>query len=286
MERILQNAPFTASMTFYEDGVAVDPATVTIGVTRDDGTVLIAPGTSTAGSGTAPRTFNLTAANTAQLDTLLLTWTSTTKGVRTSVLQVAGGFLFPLSALRARFPDTTAYPVADLVTARQYAEETLEDACNLAFVPRYGSWSFIGSGRWEPLVFPRNDVRLIRSALNNGVALTSQQLANLMIDRGVAISGQVGTGWAFVWSWNTPCVIRYEFGRDYPSADESLAALDIATDVLPKIQAAQASGVDPRAVEVITQDGTVRFDIGDDVARFGIPSVDRVVRAHQGALVA
>jgi hypothetical protein len=101
MERILQSAPFTASETFYEDGVIVDPGTVTVGVTRADGTVLIAAGTATAGSGAAARTYALTIANTALLDTLTVTWTSATKGVRTSTIEVVGGFLFTLSQARA-----------------------------------------------------------------------------------------------------------------------------------------------------------------------------------------
>src|SRR5690349_811749 len=109
LERILQGTPGTLSQQWTEDGAPADPGTVTISVTRADGTVLVAVGTGTSGSGTNPRTFQLTTTHTALLDTLTVTWTSTTKGTLTSYLEVVGGFHFGLGDLRGLSPlDQTA----------------------------------------------------------------------------------------------------------------------------------------------------------------------------------
>jgi hypothetical protein len=43
-ERILQLTPGTLTQQWYEDGAAVDPGTVTVGITRADGTTLVAAG--------------------------------------------------------------------------------------------------------------------------------------------------------------------------------------------------------------------------------------------------
>jgi hypothetical protein len=51
VERILQLTPGTLSQQWYEDGAAVDPGTVTVGITRADGTTLVAAGTGTTGRG-------------------------------------------------------------------------------------------------------------------------------------------------------------------------------------------------------------------------------------------
>jgi hypothetical protein len=97
LERILQLTPGTLSQQWYEDGAAVDPGAATVGITRADGTILVAAGTATAGTGTAPRTFNLTTTHTALLDRLTVTWTSVTKGTIVSYVEVVGGFWFSLA---------------------------------------------------------------------------------------------------------------------------------------------------------------------------------------------
>lgn len=278
MERILQSAPFTASMLYTEDGAAVDPGTVTVGVTRDDGTVLVAAGTATSGgTGVQARTFNITIANTTLLDRLTVTWTSSAKGNRVSTLEVVGGFLFSIAQLRAKgFSDTSVYPTANVVNARLYAEAALEDACDQAFVPRYSSYIFTGQGYRSPVYLPKRNIRLIRSASSDGLALGVADIAALQINT------SRGAVYGRVWPWSRTCVIRYEYGDDYPPMDITMAALDLATFILPQVTS--VPGVDPRAESVITEDGTMRFALGSS-GRFGIPSVDRVVGAYQRPLV-
>src|SRR5215207_7091184 len=121
LERILQRSPGTISEQWYEGGVAVDPGTVTIGITRWDGTVLVAAGTATTGSGTGARSFNLTTAHAATLDTLVVTGTSSAKGTLTSYLEVVGGFLFTVADFRAlgtAYTSTTNYPTTAITAMR------------------------------------------------------------------------------------------------------------------------------------------------------------------------
>jgi hypothetical protein len=79
LERILQNTPGSVSKQWYEDGTAVDPGTVTVDITRADGTV-VASDASVSGTGTAARTLALTTTHTGLLDRLTLTWVSSDKG--------------------------------------------------------------------------------------------------------------------------------------------------------------------------------------------------------------
>src|SRR5215217_5067951 len=127
LERVQQLTPATVSQQWYEDGTATDPGTVTVGITRADGTTLVAAGAATSGTGTSPRTFNLTTTHTALLDRLKLTWTSTTKGTLTSYVEIVGGFLFTLAELSADLAtSTTTYTAAQMADARTYAETQIE----------------------------------------------------------------------------------------------------------------------------------------------------------------
>jgi hypothetical protein len=205
VERYLVGSNPTTSTTFQEDGVTVDPGTVTLTLTREDGTV-IASGQSTGGTGAAARTFNLTAAtHLTVLDLLRLDWTSATKGVQTSYVEVVGGFLFTLASLRALnpftvngTPNTTTYPTADLITARTLAEDALEHACGVAFVPRYFRTKVDGSGGADVLLPPRpltvTSVIVGASSASAGTTLTADELADLeLYDDGRVYNP---TGWA------------------------------------------------------------------------------------------
>jgi hypothetical protein len=137
LERILQLTPGTLSQQWMQDGVAVDPGTVTIGITRADGTVLVAAGTAVAGSGSAPRTFNLTTTHTSLLDRLKITWTSSLKGTVISYLEVVGGRLFTMAEALSR-PQLASVTPVNLELARLRAEQYLERRCGgRSFFPRY-----------------------------------------------------------------------------------------------------------------------------------------------------
>lgn len=187
MERYLVKTTPTTSVTYYEDGAVVDPGTVTLTVTREDGTVL-GSALPTSGTGAAARTFNLTAATyTTVLDVLKLDWLSASKGTITTYAEIVGGFLFTLAEARKLNPlqNTTTYPTADLIVARVLAETALEEACGVAFVPRYFRDRFDGSGTTDLLLPPRpltiTSVTIGATSASAGTALTASELQDLRL---------------------------------------------------------------------------------------------------------
>jgi hypothetical protein len=84
----------------------------------------------------------LAAAQTAQLDWLTATWDLTVDGqpqYASTRIEVVGGFLIGLGDLRndRDLTNAASYSTDALANARVYAEQELEQACGVAFVPRY-----------------------------------------------------------------------------------------------------------------------------------------------------
>jgi hypothetical protein len=224
VERIQQLTPGTLAQQWYEDGSVADPGSVTVGITRADGTTLVAAGTATSGSGTAPRTFNLTTTHTTLLDRLMAPWTSTTKGTQASYVEVVGGFLCSLADLKPLFPSATASELADI---RTDAEQALEDECGQAFVPRYARETLDGDGSVLVLKYP--NVRAIRSAsyTYGGIVtpLTISQLGYLAFNPSGILTG-------YSWPSGTGNVtVAYEHGRDYAPPGAKPAVLAAAQEI-------------------------------------------------------
>jgi hypothetical protein len=270
LERILKSTPGTISQQWYEDGAAVDPGTVTLGITRADGTSLVAGGTATAGSGTAARTFNLTTTHTALLDRLTVTWTSSNKGTQVTYLEVVGGFLFSIADARALIPlnNATTYPTAKIVEMRTLVEQSLEDACGVAFVPRYAYETINGSG--GTLLQPRwPKITAVRSVSFAGVALGVTPLAT------VAPSGSLlyyPSTWTAGFSNVT---IGYEHGHQTPPERVRRAAIRLAKRWLVE------GPVDDRATTFSNDDGTYSLVTpGRRGEIFDLPEVNAVVQQY------
>jgi hypothetical protein len=274
LERIQQLTPGTLSQQWYEDGAAVDPGTVTVGITRADGTVLVAAGSSTAGTGTAARTFNLTTTHTALLDRLRVTWTSTLKGTLVSYVEVVGGFLFSIADARALKPldSAVSYPTSQIVSTRLLAEQALEDACGVAFVPRYTYETVDGTGNWQ-LVTRWPKVTTIRSATvrSYGTVTTLAASDIALLTYGGASTG--GYGW--------PCgvgnvTVGYEHGYSAPPERVRRACLLLARNWLV------TGPIDDRASTFSSADGGTFAMVtpGRGGSIFGIPEVDVVVQQY------
>jgi hypothetical protein len=264
MNRILVSTPGTASVTYSVDGVVVDPGVVTVNITRDDGTALVTAG-ATAGSGAAARTFNLTAAQLPTPDVLRLDWTSATKGVITTYLEVVGGFLFNTSELRAlsALSDTVKYPAVDLAAARTMAESALEDVCGVAFVPRYARVTLDG-GADDVLLRPRP--RSVTAVSVGGVAIADLTTLGLYRD------GRLynPAGWT---AGRLNVVVKYVHGHAYPPPRVGRAALLLAKRYLVD------TPVSDRATSLINPDGTTQWMVTAGVrgALFDIPECNAVV---------
>jgi hypothetical protein len=280
MERIAQNRSATLSHTFYVDGVATNPSpdTATVAITRADGTVLVAETAATEG-GTGIVTYTLTPAQTVLLDSLEVTWTATFGGQPqefTDHVEVAGGFLFSLPELIALKPSTLTWTTAQMTDKRTVAEQTIEDACARAFVPRYRRETLHGSGTTD-LMLSMPDIRSIRDVTVTtggvGTAYTVGELALLAVNpTGLVYSGgsywPVGTG---------NITVGYEHGPDFPPARVSQAALILARSLLVK------GPVDDRALGQATAGGDFSFGLatpGRGGSYVGLPEVDATIDAY------
>jgi hypothetical protein len=278
VERVLQGTPTTLQQQWYEDGSVTDPGVVTIGITASDGTVMVAAGSATGGTGTNPRTFNITTTHTALLNRLTVRWTSSTKGTLIGYVEVVGGFLFSLAdfkALRTGGNTTlgSQYTTAQLLAARTYAEQALEHECGRAFVPRYKTVRLREYGDSWNLGVP--DIRSVRSVSVDGVAYTVDQLAALGFD-GSFVYGSY-YGYAYAQRART-VVVGVEHGMDSPPADISEACLIVAREQIVR------GAVDDRALTSSDREGnpvTLAIPGMTLGGRFGLPKVAAACNAYR-----
>lgn len=279
-QRIVRGVPSTLSWQYVDEfgAAAAPPGTVTIGVTKADGTVVVAAGTATAGSGSSPRTYTLPA--TATLELLIVTWT--TAGLTfTTLVDVVGSFYFTIAEARAIEPslgDATKYPDTDLVRVRHEVEDELEYICDVAFVPHYRRMTLDGSGTGD-LVLEDNQLRSVRSvrtysSATSYTSLTSTELADLDLDDDLVIHRPAGFVFDDTRRGNT--VVEYEYGYDRPPTDLKRAAI---RRLRSRLNLAN-SGVPDRATSfTVTDGGTYRLDMPDSY-KTGIPDVDAVYERY------
>lgn len=252
----------SATVTYSDDGATVDPGTVTVTVTREDGTALYT-GAATTGTGAAARAYALTASDTAALDVLTLTWVSATRGTLTTYVEVVGGFLFTIAEARNTPPlsNTTTYTTAEILTARVLAETALEDVCHVAFVPRYFRKRYDGSGGDDIVVMPRP--LTVTSASVGDTALTAGELADLELYE----DGRIyhASKWT---AGRRNVTVKGTHGYPYPPPRAGLAALKLAKFWLVD------TPIDERATSVQNDGGTVQIFGGStrlQEAVFAIP---------------
>lgn len=138
-QQIVQGAAATLSITVYADGVLADPGVTTVTIARLDGSA-VATDAATTGTGAAAREYALTAAETAALDVLAVTWQTANHGVLRQVVEIVGGVLFTIRQARAHdsaaLASNTAYTTADIEQARDRITDDFARICGVSFVPR------------------------------------------------------------------------------------------------------------------------------------------------------
>jgi hypothetical protein len=276
-QQILRGTAGTLSFQGLDSGGEPgDPGTVTVGVTRADGSALVTPGTATTGTGSAPRTSPLTAVQTASLDFLAVTWTAS--GVTyPTVVEVVGGFYFPIATARARdtaIADDVKYPLAAMQAVRAEVEDEFERICDVAFVPRYRRQALSGTGcpdLFLPLSMPRRVVAVSELAPDGtATAWTAGEVA------GVRIDGETGKVCSPLRSFprgTRNVVVAWEHGYDRPPADVAQAAM-----LRLRHRATRPKSATPeRAQSFQIEGGTVyRLDAADRTGT-GIPDIDAVL---------
>lgn len=282
VQRILRGA--AATLTYvHEDanGVQSTPASApTVGVTRSDGTVLIAAGTASTTVSPGVYSVALTAAQTATLDELTATWTigGVTAAARTTTHLIVGGFMFSIADLRAFEPgleDELNYPATAVIAARCAVEDEVEWICDRSFVPKYERVTINGTGDTTVLTGVP-DIRTVRSlrvysapGSSSYTSFTAGQLAQLTW----TADGELRRNDSDVFDVGFGTVV-VELEHWYQLTDDMRnAALLRCASILREPN----SAVPDRATRYQRDDGW-EFDLtgGDDEFTTGIPDVDRV----------
>jgi hypothetical protein len=260
------------------DGEPADPGTVTIGVVDSEGTVVVAAGSATTGSGSNPRTYTLSAAQTADLDVLTATWTVSGTVVAVTTLEIVGDVYVSASDVRLIEPalgEVPDYSTAKIHTARAQVEQMFEDACNRAFVPRFRVDTLRGSGRhW--IVTRRPDVRAVRWAnyTDYNGTVTTVDVSELEFDELGVIKWRDD-----VWPSGYQVKIGYEYGLSRPPEDLRQAAVQAIRAQLNTFR----SGIPDRATSFQPIDGGNVILATPGVGQWvtGIPAVDECLKRYR-----
>jgi hypothetical protein len=280
MERLLTGQPGTLTFNLYdEDGVLtnIDAETdVAVSITDSAGVEV------NTGTATAPEdpvlgvyTYVVPKTVTVDLDTYEVSWTYTLDAVErttTTQFEAVGGFLFEIADFRATdaaLADADAYPSAKIREARVNAEQTIETAAHVAFVPRVSTVTLSGDDT-TTLVVPDSHIRSIYSVSIDAVDLTEDELAYVEIEPSGIIKRTDEKLWAKGFK---NVVIRYEHGWDAPPQRIRKAAMLLAYEALVPSQ------LNPRATSQSTDLGEFRISVANmEKDRFtGIPEVDAAI---------
>lgn len=268
MSRVLVNTEAEISVTLTDsDGV---PATAdgppTVAVVRDsDGSVVAAGAVSDDGDGVYSS--KIAPANNSQVDLLIATWTYTRDSVAgqkaVTYHEVVGGFLCTLAAIESAISGKTAVEKRE---ARDWAEDKLESACEVAFRPRYFKDKRNGSGR-----------NLLRLTWPKAHSLLSANLGGTDIAASVSVED---TGFAYyaggLWTRGRKnAVVAYAHGNLRPPAPVTRAAVKLARHYL----AGNVRDEDERATSMTADDGTFYSLVTPGVrgALTPIPEVNAVI---------
>jgi hypothetical protein len=272
------------------DGEPADPGTVTVAVTRADGTSVVAAGTAVSGSGTNPRTYTLTVAQTAALDRLTAVWTVSGTTVATTFHDVVGGFYFSVAELRAletSLSSTSDYPLARLLSVRDEVETLFESACGCAFVPRFDTDRVYGwSG--SRVLLSRPFIRRVRWVRQHHHYTTSPAYTDYTASEltGVTVDQDTVVVLPYSTAGFESVEFGFEHGMDSPPADVRRAAMQWARLLANQTK----SGVPDRATTMQLPDGGSVTLATPGVGRWhtGVPFVDEVLRRydHRSPLVA
>lgn len=216
------------------DGEPANPGTVTVTVTRADGTV-IATAQATSGATTAARTYALTAAQTATLDRLTVVWVASSVTLATTEVDVVAAPWFSNAELRAAessVADLGKFTAAKITLARLQVEAFIERCTHRRFVPGYVLETVPGTVSSD-LVVSHPDVRVVRSAVlySDLSAAASETLAagelSTLPASGAGIISRHSSNWSTRW-----VRIGYEYGLRQPPPDLKRAAMRLCRELL------------------------------------------------------
>lgn len=286
MDRILRGKPATLETEFFDarGDDTVDAGTVTVTVTRDDGTTILEDAATTKDDSDPDNisyTVDLTADHTGEVDRLTVTWTSSSQGVQTTHVEIVGALYADIPAIRSQagLDDKAKHPTARILEARGEVETRVEVATGLAWVPRYGAETHVGSGRDALQLARTGPTRRILSAVetdSNGDD-TTLDTSGWTVDPATGLVTRDPGSFSTAFRYR----IAYEHGHATPPADLRRAAL-AAIRYLLTGEVGGLSGTPPsRATSLDTEFGSYRLQMADtDERPFGHDQIDSVIMRH------
>lgn len=286
--QILRSTPATLAVQFQDaDGEATDPGTVTVTVTRADGTVL-RDGAATSGNEAEPRTITLTPVETADLDILRADWVSDTHGSLTTWHEIVGAFLFTIAEARAWGPsladgvkdlsDPDTYPSEVIAAARARITQAFEEICEQAFIPRYRRVRMDGCGGRQ-LITPDRYLQRLRSASVRAGGTWTPFAVEDIDDVVVRSWGALERQFRGSWPVGAGTVdVAYEHGWVQPPGDIRQAALIVARHELI------ATDLSDRQTGYSSEQGSYSIAVAGTqqnawsaYRQFGLPTVDAIL---------
>lgn len=267
----------TIEARFYADGVLADDGTPTIGITKADGTILVAAGAATSSGGTGIRQFALPAQSEVNL--LKATWTGSTQTVVTWV-EIIGDILYTLAALRgvkvgAGFPFTVAdFPNQMVLDRRVEVTQDFEARTGYSFVPRFAREALDGNGRSDLVLRQLRASKLLSVTIDG----TAQPTSSFTLAPSGVLTWKSG-GW-FSMLQRQNVTVEYVRGWDRtPPVIASAALARTAMLLLPSLAGSTASSwttpdgttYSYDAAGQVTQAGTIRH--------YGVPGIDSVLNS-------
>ena len=211
-------------------------------------------------------------AELTELDTYTAVWTDDAESPLQwpSTVELCGGHLFEVADLRdfdPAFASTAKYPEAKMRQARLSAEIRFERAARLAFAHRARRIAVPGDGSFRRRL-PDNAVYSVLSASVDGVALTVDELAALVVQEWGALDRVDG----LVWTAGKTIAVHYLHGEGYAPEPVVTACKLLAREYLMK------SSLSSRAISESTDVGFFRLSVAGPGHSTGIPEVDEVAR--------
>lgn len=170
MQLVLRNADSKIRTTFTgPDGEVATPTSPKVTIVRDsDGETIADAASATVESG-GVASYTISAEDIPEVDRLTVAWSAADASAPNDVVEVVGGFLCSLEAI-----DPDADP-SDSRRLREQAELWLEDACGVAFRPRYERETIDARGSTS-LLLSRPLVSAVLSASDDGTAIDVDDL--------------------------------------------------------------------------------------------------------------
>lgn len=273
------------NVTFYSGGTPADlDGTCTVTLIKPDGTAGPASGTVSHIGATGSGKYEFTLGPQTALTYYDVTWAGAIGAVAVSVVtrvEVVGGFLFTLAALRSMkvggtanaFSSTTTYPDQTLQDRRVEVTDDFQARTGWSFVPRFARETHDGNGRSDLLL----DHLKASTLLSVTVDGTAQSLADFTLDRTGLLAWN--GGW-FPTTTRRNVIVEYTHGWDRPPP--TVASAGLARTAMLLLPAQAGSSVSTWT----TPDGTTyQRDLagqaiaGGGIRHYGVPGIDSVLGA-------